>query len=77
MSVLITHAASAEDAEDAATKLAKQTQNPVSSLISVPFELNYNGEFGPNNSDQVVLNIKPVIPVRISENWNLINRVRG
>ncbi|MGB5254279.1 MAG: neuromedin U [Sedimenticolaceae bacterium] len=75
MSVLITHAASAEDAEDAATKLAKQTQNPVSSLISVPFELNYNGEFGPNNSDQVVLNIKPVMPVRISENWNLINRV--
>ena len=74
MSVLITHAASAEDAEDAATKLAKQTQNPVASLISVPIELNYNGEFGPNNSDQAVLNIKPVVPFRISENWNLINR---
>lgn len=74
MTVAITHAASAEDAEDAATKLAKQTQNPVASLISVPFELNYNGEFGPNNGDQAVLNIKPVVPVRISENWNLINR---
>jgi len=60
---------------DAETKaLAKKSQNPVANMISVPFENNYNGEFGPNNSDQNVLNVKPVIPVRISENWNLINR---
>jgi len=57
------------------TSLAKASQNPVAKLISVPFENNYNGEFGPNNGDQNVLNIKPVIPVAIGENWNMINRV--
>ena len=54
--------------------LAKASQNPVASLISVPFENNYNGEYGPDNSNQNVLNIKPVIPVALGENWNLINR---
>ena len=56
-------------------ELAKQSQNPVAKLISVPFENNFNGEYGPNNGDQNVLNIKPVIPMALSENWNLINRV--
>ena len=54
--------------------LAKASQNPVASLIQVPFENNYNGEWGPNNSNQNVLNIKPVVPMKIGENWNLINR---
>jgi hypothetical protein len=48
--------------------LAKKSQNPVAKMISVPFENNYNGEYGPNNGDQNVLNIKPVMPVAISEN---------
>ena len=64
----------AEMTEAEQTALAKESQNPVASLISLPFELNYNGDFGPNNGNQAVLNIKPVIPVSISENWNLINR---
>jgi hypothetical protein len=59
---------------DKAHDLAKATQNPVASLISLPFENNFNGEFGPNNSNQNVLNIKPVVPMKIGENWNLINR---
>jgi hypothetical protein len=60
---------------DAETKaLAKKSQNPVAKMISVPFEYNFNGEFGPNNGKQHVLNIKPVMPVAIGENWNLIHR---
>jgi hypothetical protein len=60
---------------DAETKaLAKKSQNPVAKMISVPFEYNFNGEFGPNNGKQHVLNIKPVLPVAIGENWNLIHR---
>ncbi len=66
--------ASAAMTDAETTALAKQSQNPVASLISLPFELNYNGEFGPNNGNQAVLNVKPVIPVSIGENWNLINR---
>ena len=55
--------------------LAKKTQNPISSLISIPFQNNFNFGVGPNDDLQYFLNIQPVIPVRISENWNLINRL--
>ena len=55
-------------------ELAKQSQNPVAKLISLPFENNINGDYGPNDSVQNVLNIKPVIPQKIGENWNWIHR---
>jgi hypothetical protein len=59
------------DTED----LAKAAQNPVASLISVPLQNNTGFGVGPFDRNQNVLNIQPVIPVRISENWNLINRI--
>ncbi|HTF69857.1 MAG TPA: hypothetical protein VK638_44980, partial [Edaphobacter sp.] len=52
--------------------LAKATQNPVASLISVPLQNNANFSVGPNDRTQNVFNIQPVIPARISENWMLI-----
>ncbi len=71
--VIAAPASAMTDAEK--KELAKQSQNPVAKLISVPFENNFNGDYGPDNSKQNVLNIKPVIPMPIGENWNLINRV--
>jgi len=68
----LTDAAWAEDKPD--TDLAKQSQNPVSDLISVPFENNLNFTAGTEDAYVNVLNVKPVLPVRIAENWNLINR---
>jgi len=56
------------------TDLAKQSQNPVSSLISVPFEMNNTFNNGPEDAYAMILNIKPVIPMGFGENWNLINR---
>ena len=35
---------------------------------------NFNFGVGPGNDVQWILNIQPVAPVRIAENWNLINR---
>jgi hypothetical protein len=67
-------AAPASAADDTAA-LAKATQNPVASLISVPFQNNSNFGVGPYNRTQDVLNIQPVIPARISENWMLITRI--
>ncbi len=61
-------------AEPDASELAKKTQNPVSNLISVPLQNNFNFGVGPGNDVQWILNIQPVAPVRIAENWNLINR---
>lgn len=61
--------------ENQAKALAKAVQNPVASLISVPLQNNTNFDIGPNNHTQNTLNIQPVIPVRVSNNWNLIMRI--
>jgi len=54
-------------------KLAEAAQNPLASLISLPFQ--NNTTFGGNDGDYVnVLNIQPVWPFRLSEDWNLITR---
>jgi hypothetical protein len=55
-------------------KLARQTQNPVADLISLPFQNNTNFKFGPLDKTQNVLNIQPVIPFHLNDNWNLITR---
>jgi hypothetical protein len=55
--------------------LAKATQNPVASLISVPLQNNSNFGVGPYNRTQDIFNIQPVIPKRITTNWMLITRV--
>lgn len=61
-------------ASDDATTLAKKLSNPVANLISVPFQLNYDKGFGPNDANKFTLNIQPVIPVSISDDWNIIFR---
>ena len=53
---------------------ARQTQNPVADLISVPFQNNVNFGVGPQDDVQYILNIQPVIPFKLSEDWNLISR---
>ena len=65
------NAAPANDTE----ALAKATQNPVASLISVPFQNNTNFAIGPYNRTQNILNIQPVIPAKIASNWMLISRI--
>lgn len=59
-------------AEDAA--LAKKLSNPVANLISLPFQFNYDHGYGPEDGDKVTLNIQPVIPFSLTEDWNLITR---
>jgi hypothetical protein len=55
-------------------ELRNAAQNPVASLISVPFQDNWNFNIGPANRIQNVLNIQPVIPLKVSQDWNLIVR---
>jgi len=60
--------------ESSATDLAKQTQNPVADLISVPFQHNFNFNTGPNDKTVWVMNVQPVIPITLTKDWNLITR---
>ena len=60
--------------EDFVGEMARATQNPVASLISLPFQNNTNFNFGPRNKTQNVLNIQPVWPFELTDKWNLITR---
>lgn len=61
-------------AEMSAEELAKLAQNPVGNLISVPFQNNTNLNFGPEKKTQNILNIQPVIPISVNDDWNIITR---
>ena len=61
-------------AEMNAEELAKLAQNPVGNLISLPFQNNTNLNFGPEKGAQNVLNIQPVIPISVNDDWNIITR---
>ena len=54
--------------------LQKAVQNPVAGLISVPLQNNTNFGVGPFGRNQNVLNIQPVIPINVSQSWNMIIR---
>ena len=66
--------ATAARAEMSAEDLAKLAQNPVGNLISVPFQNNTNLNVGPQKGTQDILNIQPVIPITVNEEWNVITR---
>lgn len=54
--------------------LAKQAQNPVADLISLPLQNNTNFGLGPDDRTQNILNVQPVWPIELNDDWNLITR---
>ncbi len=64
----------ATDEADSQAELAKKLNNPVASLISVPIQNNWDFGIGPADAMKYTANIQPVIPVSISEDWNVIVR---
>ncbi len=67
-------AQAAVGAEDDEIALAKQSQNPVGDLISLPFQSNNFFNIGDNDRTRSLLNIQPVIPVHVGS-INIINRI--
>jgi len=62
-------------AQEDPAALAKELSNPIASLISVPFQWNYNDKLGPvKGGEQYYVNFQPVIPVPLTEEWTMISR---
>jgi hypothetical protein len=66
------------DAKASAGDLAKATQNPVASLVSVPLQNFIDFDIGPHGRNRnTIIQFQPVVPFQLSENWNLITRTIG
>jgi hypothetical protein len=71
--LLALHSTFAQEKSD--EELVKELSNPVASLISVPFQSNFEFKLGPNNDGfRYTLNFQPVVPISLTKDWNVIVR---
>ena len=61
-------------AGQSATDIAKKLQTQSAASSAIPFQNNVNFNVGPHKDTQDILNIQPVTPFQISDNWNIIAR---
>jgi hypothetical protein len=60
--------------ESDATALAKETQNPVGDVASIPFQFNFSNGGDLKDDTFLNLNFQPVVPLHVSSGLTLITR---
>ncbi len=55
-------------------ELAKAAQNPIANMISLPLQNNINTGIGSDDETQNILNVQPVWPVTLDDDWIVITR---
>ena len=74
ISVLYNGSATAEETDED-VEIAKKLANPLSNMICVPLQYNYDKNMGADGTGTShLLNIQPVIPFSLNDKWNLITR---
>jgi hypothetical protein len=68
-------AAGAQTADGEGAELAKKLNNPISDMVSVPFQFNWQNGIGPQDQTQFILNVQPVMPLSVTDEMNMIIRV--
>jgi hypothetical protein len=61
-------------AAPSAADLAKKLANPISDLVSVPFQFNWDEGVGPTDGLRFMMYAQPVVPMSVSDKWNLVGR---
>ena len=60
---------------DSDADLAQELTNPIANLITVPIQINFDQNIGlDDNGKKILMNVQPVIPVDINDDWLLITR---
>ena len=55
--------------------LAQDLTNPLADLMTIPIQVTYDSDIGPEDKgSRYTTNIQPVIPISISDDWNVITR---
>ena len=70
--ILVVLPVAAHGQESSGGDLRSAVQNPISSLISLPFKFSF--DYGAPNGEAAFLNVQPVLPVTVGD-WNLVNRL--
>jgi len=56
------------------SSLAKQAQNPVADLNTIPFQWNFQSGGGLGSHSMMVCNVMPVLPLKLNDKWLVVSR---